>query len=134
MVSLLVKVPPSQRAQRHRACRWNGRRRDDVFGLTLGADQQNGFVGLGQRRDEIVGFDRSLSGLLEIDDVDPIALAEDVRAHFRVPTAALGAKMNTGFDKLFDGDNCHLYTPAPSARERMRNTPRVKFAKMARRN
>ena len=39
-------------------------------------------------------------GLLEIDDVDAVALAEDVRRHLRVPAAGGVAEMNASFQEL----------------------------------
>ena len=62
---------------------------------------------------KVVGFDQGLGGLLEIDDVDPTALAEDIRAHFGVPAAALGAKVHARFDELLNRYNCHFHTPTP---------------------
>ena len=40
--------------------------------------------------------------LLQIDDVDAVALGENEPAHLRVPPAGLVAEVNTGFEELFE--------------------------------
>jgi hypothetical protein len=45
--------------------------------------------------------------LLQVDDVDAVALRKDVRAHLGVPTAAAVAKVHTGFEQLLHADNRH---------------------------
>jgi hypothetical protein len=42
-------------------------------------------------------------GLLEIDDVDPVADAENVRRHLRVPPAGVMAKVYAGLEQLAHG-------------------------------
>src|SRR5262249_13833015 len=39
--------------------------------------------------------------LLEIDDVDAVALAENILFHFRIPTLGLMSKVDTSLQKLF---------------------------------
>src|SRR5439155_16602060 len=53
----------------------------------------------------------ALEGLLEIDDVDAAALAEDEPLHLRVPAARLVAEVHSGFQKLSHADDCHGLSP-----------------------
>ena len=48
----------------------------------------------GQVADELVGVFEQLDGLLQVDDVDPVALREDVGAHLRVPALLLVAEVD----------------------------------------
>ena len=43
-------------------------------------------------------------GLLQVDDVDPAALAEDEAAHLGVPAARLVAEVDAGLQQLLDAD------------------------------
>ena len=43
-------------------------------------------------------------GLLEVDDVDVVADAEEIRLHLRVPAAGVMAEMHAGFEKLAHGE------------------------------
>jgi hypothetical protein len=47
---------------------------------------------------------------LDIDDVDAIALSEDIALHLWIPSASLMSKVNTAVEKLSHGYNCHLGT------------------------
>ena len=44
-------------------------------------------------------------GLRQVEDVDAVAGAEDVRLHARVPAVGLVAEMRAGFDQLLHGDD-----------------------------
>src|SRR5262249_5120146 len=46
--------------------------------------------------------------LLEVDDVDPVPLAEDVLAHLRVPSLRLMAEVNTRLQELLDADRLQM--------------------------
>ena len=91
---------------------------DDVAGLALGADEQHGLVGLADLGGIVVGLDQTANGLLDIDDVDGVALAEDVRLHARVPHAGGGSKMDAGFQQFLDIDDGHDGLQTPSTRRR----------------
>ena len=52
-----------------------------------------------------------LDGLGEIDDVDPVALGEDERAHLGIPAARLVAEVDTGFEQLPHRDGRHGERP-----------------------
>ena len=51
-----------------------------------------------------------LDGLGEVDDVDPVALREDERAHLGIPAASLVAEMDAGLEKLPHGDGGHAWS------------------------
>ena len=42
-------------------------------------------------------------GLLEVDDVDPVALREDEAAHLGIPAARLVSEMDAGGQQFFEG-------------------------------
>jgi hypothetical protein len=78
--------------------------RDDLAGLALGADEQDvALVGreLAHVLHRLLVHDQ---GLLEVDDVDLVAVPEDVRRHLGVPVAGLVAEMDPGFQHLTHGD------------------------------
>ena len=54
--------------------------------------------------DEVRGFRVERLRLLEVDDVDLVAMAEDVRGHLGVPEAGLVAKVHTGFQHFTHAD------------------------------
>ena len=81
---------------------------DALLSLLLGADEQDALAFHGQVAHEIVGFVHLADGLLQVDDVDAIALGEDVRGHFGVPAASLMTEVHARFQELFHGNNCHL--------------------------
>ena len=49
-------------------------------------------------------------GLGEVDDVDPVALREDERAHLGIPAAGLVAEVNAGLEQLPHGDGGHAWS------------------------
>ena len=61
--------------------------------------------------DERVSLFELLDGLLQVDDVDAVALRVDVRGHFRVPAAGLVAKVDASFEQLLHGYDCHCLFP-----------------------
>src|SRR6185312_582119 len=87
---------------------------------------------------EPVGGVDALEGLLQVDDVDPVALPEDEALHLRVPAPGLVTEVDPGLQQLLHGDDgrcfCHgtpfLSCNDPSAptacgRPRMRAAPRL---------
>ena len=58
-------------------------------------------------RDEIKRTCKQWHGLREIENVDAVARAEDIRLHTRVPTVCLVAEMGPSFKQLLHGyDRC----------------------------
>ena len=79
---------------------------DRVLGLLLGADEEDGAAALGEVADEALRLLEALERLLQVDDVDAAALAEDETPHLRVPAARLVAEMDAGLQELSHAD-CH---------------------------
>src|SRR5664280_1149742 len=52
------------------------------------------------------GFLEHLQRLLQVNDVNSIALAEDIFLHLRVPTLRLVPEVNPGFEQLLHRDIC----------------------------
>src|SRR5690606_16376915 len=84
---------------------------DRLARAALGADEQDHAALLGDARDEVHRVLEQRDGLLEVDDVDLAAGAEDVRGHLRVPVAGLVAEVDAGFQHLAHGDLGHCLTP-----------------------
>ena len=83
--------------------------RDRARGLPLGADEEDAPAPgshVAQRDQRLV---EQRHGLLQIDDVNAVARAEQVGAHLRVPTPGLVSEMHAGFEKLAHGElwQCH---------------------------
>ncbi len=83
---------------------------DDLARLALGADEQDGAAVHGQLADVLHRLLVHRHRLFEVDDVNLVALAEDVIRHLRVPVAGLVAEVHPGFQHLTHGDR-HHYTP-----------------------
>src|SRR6185369_1710528 len=98
-----------------------------VLRLSLGADEENclAFVLSDEIRDERDRLAEHSLSLLQIDDVNAVALAEDIFLHLRVPAPYLVAKVNTGLQQLFHGNRNQtkvsfwliglMYSPQPPA-------------------
>ena len=82
---------------------------DRLLRLALGADQQHAAAAGDDVADRLQALVQHRLGLLEVDDVDPVADAEDVRRHLGVPPAGVMAEMNAGFEQLAHGGSwyCH---------------------------
>ena len=84
---------------------------DRVLRLTLGADEQHVASGGRKISDELRGLGERLQCLLQVDNVDPVALAEDKRLHLRVPPTCLMAEVHSGLEQLFHLDRRHRTLP-----------------------
>ncbi len=80
---------------------------DRVLGLLLGADEQDGAAIGCHVAHEVVGGLDAAERLVEIDDVDAIALTEDETLHLRVPTPGLVPEVGTCLDHLAHRDDSH---------------------------
>ena len=114
MVSKLVSMPPSQRSLMYGMPHLLGVGLDRVLRLLLGADEQHDAAVGDQVADERVGGLDPRQRLLQIDDVDAVALAVDESLHLRVPAAGLVSEVDTGLEQLAHGDDCHRGSPFPS--------------------
>ena len=81
--------------------------RDGLLGLLLGADEQDGAAVGDGLLDELVGAVDVGQRLLEVDDVDAVALGEDEALHLGVPAAGLVAEVDTGVEELAHGHDGH---------------------------
>ena len=78
-----------------------------VLGLLLGADEHQHAAPGDQVTNEAVGLVDTRQRLLEVDDVDAVALAEDEAAHLRVPTSGLVTEVHASFEQLAHRDDSH---------------------------
>ena len=104
IVTKLVSVPPIQRWLTYGMPGAGGLFLDGVLSLLLGADEEHRSCRrrpAGGRSHRLV---EATDGLLQVDDVDAVALGEDERAHTRVPAAGLVAEVDAGFEQRL-----HLY-------------------------
>ena len=70
-------------------------------------DEQDGLAPGDRLADEVEGGLQPLGGLGKVDDVDPVALREDERAHLGIPAASLVAEVDSGFEQLPHRDGRH---------------------------
>ena len=78
---------------------------DDLARLALGADHQDGAALAGELAHEFHRFLEERLRLLEVDDVDLVAMAVDVRGHLGVPEAGLVSEMDARFQHFTHGDS-----------------------------
>ena len=106
-VTQFVSVPPEPavvHVEHAAALRLFG---DGFLRLALGAQEKNSFALAGQLGDVTSRVAKHLQGLLQVNDVDSIALAENVFLHLRVPTPRLVAEVNSSLQQLFHRNfNC----------------------------
>src|SRR6266568_6651452 len=77
---------------------------DRVLGLLLRADEEDRAALRGRVRDEAERAAREADRLLQVDDVDAVAGAEDVRLHLRVPALRLVPEVNPRLEELLHRD------------------------------
>src|SRR5882724_1600317 len=73
----------------------------DLLGLLLRADEQHRAARRDGLDEEVVGALELPHRLLQVDDVDAVARAEDVGLHFRVPALRLVAEVDAGLHHLW---------------------------------
>ena len=79
-----------------------------ILRLLLGADEQDRAATGDEVADVAVGGFHSTERLLEVDDVDAVALTEDETLHLRVPPAGLVTEVGAGFEHLAHRDDSHV--------------------------
>jgi len=86
--------------------------------LLLGADEQDRPAMRNCLFHELVGAVDVGQRLLQVDDVDAVALGENEALHLRVPPTSLVPEVHAAGEQLFHGDDGHGRTPhlAPHAR------------------
>src|SRR5207302_5699652 len=100
-----------------------GVRGDRVLRLLLGPDEQHRATAGDEIAYEGIGDLDALQRLIEVDDVDTVALAEDETTHLRVPAPGLVAEVHSGLQQLLHGHDGHCWLlpigcPTPRAAPR----------------
>jgi len=118
-------MPPSQRWIDEMLARSVSRLGDRVLRLALGADEQHLAAAGDGLLDEVECARKQRHALRQVDDVHPIAVAEDVRLHLGVPAVGLVAEMRSGLEQLLHGDDRgrHNLSPSGSASAKPCNRP-----------
>ena len=80
---------------------------DGLLRLLLGADEHDRAAVRDGLAHELVGAVDVGQRLLQVDDVDAVALGEDVALHLRVPAAGLVPEVHAGLQQLLHGDDGH---------------------------
>src|SRR5262249_4819872 len=88
---------------------------DGFLGLAFGADKEHEGTLAGELREITIASQEAAYRFTQIDDVDEITFAVNIRAHLRVPPAGTVPKVNTGVDKVLDLDNGHALPSCPQA-------------------
>jgi hypothetical protein len=99
---------------------------DHLLRLLLGADEQDRAAAAAEALDEVVGLLEAGQGPLEVDEVDPGTLPEQVGLHLRVPPARLVAEMHARLEELPPGDDRHEAAPFGSSAARIDSSPAPK--------
>ena len=84
---------------------------DGLLRLLLGAHEQQGLAVLRQLTHEGIGLLQLLHGLLQVDDIDAVALRVDIGSHLGVPAAGLMTEVYTGLQQGLHGYDvliCHF--------------------------
>ena len=92
---------------------------DRVLSLLLRADEEDGATVGSHLADEVVRGLDAAQRLIEIDDVDAVALTEDETLHLRVPTPGLVPEVGARLDHLAHRDDSHemlLFCGCPPVR------------------
>ena len=74
---------------------WRKREREKA------SDEENRLSACGETRDKFLSVAEEFRSLGEVDDVDSVSLAEDVRPHLWVPAFRLVTKVGSGLQQLF---------------------------------
>ena len=88
-----------------------GRFFNDRLGrLPLRSHEQDQAVLRGHPVEELAGAEQSPDGFFQVNDMNQVALAVNIRLHLRVPAARAMSEMNARIDQVFhnDGHSQHL--------------------------
>src|SRR6185312_14737091 len=84
---------------------------DGLLRLPLGADEHDRTAVRDRLLDELVGVVDVPERLLQVDDVDAVALGEDESLHLGVPAAGLVPEVDAAVEQLLHADDCHGRLP-----------------------
>ena len=82
---------------------------DNVLTLLLGAYEENLTTAACDSLKSLSSFVDFYYGLVQIDDMDTVALHEDIRSHCRIPFALEVAEVATCFKQLFKIGTSHFF-------------------------
>ena len=88
---------------------------DGFLGLALGADEKHQTAAAGHLGQVAEGAEQTPHRLTQVDNVNKVALAVDIRPHLGVPTTGTMPEMNTRVDKILYLDNGHALPSFPQA-------------------
>src|SRR6185503_20459730 len=74
----------------------------------LRPDEEDGAPVRRQIVHELFGVLEEAGGLGEVDDVDPVSLAEDVLLHLRIPALRLVSEMDAGLEQILQRDPAQI--------------------------
>ena len=74
---------------------------DHVLGLPFRAHEEDRASFGREFRHKLLGATKQLRGCSEVDDVNAVPLAEDIRLHLRVPPFGLVAEVHTSVQEIF---------------------------------
>src|SRR5262249_24704441 len=77
---------------------------DRVLGMAFGPDEQQVLALRRESRHEFRGFFELLERLLQVDDVDAVALSKDESLHLRVPALGLMTKVDASLEQFLHGN------------------------------
>ena len=82
-----------------------------LLGLLFGAHKEDVLALGGQIPHKVVGLLQLAHGFLQVDDVDAVALGEDIGGHLGVPAAGLVSEVDASFQQLLHRYYCHVTIP-----------------------
>ena len=98
----LVSRPPSQRSVMYIAPQRSASACTMPASCALGADEEDVLAAQDDVARELLRELELPQRLLEIDDVDPVALGEDEAAHLGIPAAGLVSEVDAGREELLE--------------------------------
>src|ERR1700680_3642 len=101
---------------------------DNVLCLLFCADEQKYLAAARHVFDCVIDFTQLDHRLLQVDDVDAVALLENVAGHLRIPATGLVPEMDSRFEELLHRDDrgwsCHVRTFQPHVADDFMSTGR----------
>src|ERR1017187_9276807 len=80
--------------------------RNRILRLALGPDKQHQLARRRQLSNELRRLFEHLQRLLQIDDVNAVAFAEDIFLHLRIPALRLVTEVDASLEQFLHGDVC----------------------------
>ena len=87
---------------------------DGLLGLLLRPHEQDRLAAACRLADELERVVEARYGLGQVDDVDPVALGEDVLAHLGIPAAGLVSEVDARLEQLLHARDSHGFPPVLS--------------------